>query len=67
MTFTTTPEQDEKIRDWIHWQEVDKPSKLTAIGGRYTYEFTPTGVGIVVKIKDAVTKEALDVSDYDLW
>lgn len=38
-----------------------------AIGGRYTYSFTPTSLGTVVKVYDAITKETIDLSDYDTW
>ncbi len=38
-----------------------------AIGGRYTYSFTPTGIGTIVKVHDAISKETLDLTDYENW
>lgn len=38
----------------------------TAIGGRETFSFTPTSVGVVVKISCACGEEK-DLSDYDSW
>lgn len=38
-----------------------------AIGGAYTFIITPTSLGTVVKIEHAVTKETLDLTDYDGW
>jgi hypothetical protein len=38
-----------------------------AIGGEITYSFTPTALGVVVKIKHAVTGNELDLTDYDSW
>lgn len=38
-----------------------------AIGGRFTYCFTPTSLGTVIKVKDYISKKEIDVSDYDSW
>lgn len=38
-----------------------------AIGGQFTFSFTHTSLGDVTKVKDAVTGEELDLSDYDSW
>jgi len=37
-----------------------------AIGGSMTWSFTPTGIGVVVKVKHASGAE-LDLTDYDEW
>lgn len=42
------------------------PMKQGACGGRLTYSFTPTSLGVVTKIKCACGEE-VDVSDYDEW
>lgn len=36
-----------------------------AIGGAITYSFTPTGLGVVIKIQHGVTDEELDLTDHD--
>ena len=47
---------------------IDKVNSLTgAIGGRFTFEFTPTGIGMAIKIKDKITKQDLDLTDYESW
>lgn len=38
-----------------------------AMGGGLTYSFTPTGLGVIVKITEAITGEEIDVTDYDTW
>lgn len=38
-----------------------------AAGGQFTFSFTHTSLGDVAKVKDAVTGEELDLSDYDSW
>lgn len=61
--FDITPEQDMMIREWMAQHEpVD-----SVIEGRYTYCFTPTSVGTVLKVKDAVTKDEINVTEYHLW
>lgn len=37
-----------------------------AIGGGLTYQFSPTGLGMVVKVI-WYTGEELNVTDYDIW
>ena len=38
-----------------------------AIGGVLTYSFTPTGVGCAITVTHGVTKEELNLTDYDSW
>jgi len=61
--FTLSEEQNEKIKDFI-----DKNVKYSgAIGGQFTWSFTPTSLGTIIKITDHISKEVLDVSNYDEW
>lgn len=36
------------------------------VGGRFTYTFTPTNLGTVVKLKCACGEE-IDLTDYENW
>lgn len=36
-----------------------------AIGGSTTYSFTPTGLGVIIKVKYG--NEELDLTEYDKW
>jgi len=67
-------EQDAKVRA----RQLESTDSSTAkmaecgayygtIGGGYTFTFTPTGLGTVVKVKNCVTGEELDLTDYDSW
>lgn len=38
-----------------------------AIGGAYTYSFTPTSLGCVVKVRNSMTGDEIDVTDYEAW
>ena len=64
MKFKLTDEQSAKVADW---QEKHKRSCAGAIGGIYTYSFTVTGLGVVTVVTNNLTKETLDISDYDNW
>jgi hypothetical protein len=38
-----------------------------ASDGGYSYIFTPTGLGCVVHVRNNITNEELDITDYDKW
>lgn len=64
---------EDQLLKWKEWlAEHDKtcpfadPSKQGAIGGRLTYEFTPTALGLVTKVKCAC-KEEVDLTKYEEW
>lgn len=79
MEFRITPEEQKVISEWL---ESIKPMIMAksvkdpmgdiepyygAIGGGLTYSFTPTGLGVVVKVKEYYTGEELNLTDYDSW
>jgi hypothetical protein len=37
------------------------------IGGAYTFSFVDTGMGTVCKVRENITGEEIDLSDYDEW
>ena len=38
-----------------------------AIDGAYTYSFSPTSLGCVVKVRNTVTGDEIDLTDYSHW
>jgi len=42
-------------------------SSLPTAGERWTYIFTPTGIGTVIKIKDENLKCIEDITDWEMW
>lgn len=64
--FSLTQEDLEKANEFIQKQRLDKRSE-GAIGGRFTYEFTPTSLGLVTSVRDNITRNSLDLTDYSLW
>lgn len=66
-TFVLTAEQEKLAREWIESRELTSPSRRTAIGGRFTFAFTPTSVGVIAVVKDVHDDAKLDLTDYDNW
>ncbi len=58
------------FEDWLLEHDKTCPFKLRlnqgAIGGRFTYKYTPTSLGIVAKIECGCGSE-VDVTDYSEW
>lgn len=68
-TFTIEPEQVERIREWKRQHEAEKHNGSQyagAIGGRYTYEFTPTSIGTFGRIRCGCG-EHFDYDDGSDW
>ena len=63
MTFVLSDKQIEKLAKWK--PTLPKPP-LTAIGGEFTYSFIPTGIGMVIRVKNWDGRE-IDLTDYDEW
>lgn len=50
MIFEIPDEELQQIKDWQNKQP--EPKMDTAIGGRWIYEFNPTSVGTMIKVRD---------------
>lgn len=60
-SFSITADQFLKIHSW---------SKLLPEaegGGRFTYMFTPTSLGVVITVRDNITGAEINVTDYESW
>lgn len=68
--FEVPEESLDRLSDWTRNHNrtcvFADPLKCGTIGGRWTYSFTPTQLGIVCKVTCACG-ESIDVSDYDSW
>ena len=69
MPYTFTVE-DDQFKKYVEWKrEHDKicpQTKVGAIGGKETYLFTQTSLGLITVIKCACEEE-LDLTNYDEW
>jgi hypothetical protein len=66
MQFEITEKEYKKISKWQKKLLRDK-APTGAIGGRFQYTFTPNSIGLVIKVVDLVTKQELDITDYESW
>ena len=58
--FPISEKESERIKNWINNLTKDEvPTKIGAIGGRFTYHFTPTSIGVIGTIEDSITGEKL--------
>jgi len=71
--FSLYKEQREAAREWIQRHDGERhisPGKKYrysgSIGGAYTWEFTPTSIGMAVVVKCSCGEE-LNISDYENW
>ena len=64
--FDLNDAQAKKLEKWKKKQLKKDPS-MPAAGERWTFMFTPTGIGTVVKVKDECTGEVLDLTDWENW
>ena len=53
--FPISEEEDKNIKEWEKNQQKKSPGIGGAAGGRFTYKFTPTGLGTVGTIIDGFT------------
>lgn len=56
----------EQIKKFEEWAKNHKPSK-DCLGMHYKFSFIPGGLGDVVEIENLITKEVLNVTDYENW
>lgn len=66
LMFSLSKEQREKVDAWLKEIEPNGPGYQGCIGGAITYSFTPTFIGVVVKVSHYKGHE-IDVSDYEDW
>lgn len=60
-------EQKQTLPNWHELTMDGEYPYYGPIGGDLTYCFSPTSLGVVVKIKHNFTGEILDLTDYDRW
>ena len=64
--FELDEEEIKKFESWKKKQKEKDPSMPTA-GERWTFMFTPTGLGTMVQVRDEATDEIIDLTDWENW
>jgi hypothetical protein len=57
----------DQIKSFNQWIKKLPSSGSGAIGGRIEYIIVPTSIGDVIKVRDTVSKQELDLTDYSAW
>ena len=65
-TFSLTPDEQLRAQKFIKAQEGKEAEHPTAIGGRFSFRFTPTGIGTIAKIVDSQTNEETVLTDLSM-
>jgi hypothetical protein len=68
MNFTISGKELSTLLAWKKKQDA-KTRKIYkgAIGGEYTFSFSPTSIGVGIHVANSITKEMIDITDYDSW
>jgi hypothetical protein len=56
--------QSEKL---LGWDKKCNGKPTGASGGRFTYLFTPTSLGLVIKVKCNLCGDEIDLTEYNEW
>lgn len=66
ITFTIEGSELEKLNQWMKTKNLKLYSG--AIGGRFTYSFTPTSIGVGISVTDGLEqKDTINLTDYESW
>ena len=49
------------------FQDKHRVAYSGAIGGQFSYKFTPTSLGDIITVIDGTSGEELNVTDFDSW
>lgn len=61
--FPISEKEHKKINEWIKKQMEKHPAREGAIGGRFIYEFIPTGIGVSGTIRDSLTGDSFNFQE----
>lgn len=61
-SFTLSHEENGRIKDWI---ATLSEGRYGCIGGRITYSFTPTSLGLITVVSDALSGSELNLTNFE--
>lgn len=58
-----------KWEEYAKWRALRDHSleRMATLGEQYTYEITPTGLGLIVNVRDGSTKDVFCLTDWGLF
>ena len=66
MKFLLEQDEADAAKKWIKEQK-EKDNSNFSLGERWSYIFTPTGLGMMVSIRDNILIEEKTVTNLDEW
>lgn len=57
---------EDQYKVFLNWSKDHKPS-CDPIGAHYTFSFTQTGLGTVIRVTDLVSLTTIDLTEYNTW
>ena len=63
-SFTLNREENRRIMDWV---AALPEGKYGSIGGRITYSFTPTSLGLITVVTDGLSGAELNLTNFEEW
>lgn len=54
-----------RLEAWM--KKKDTSTYFGANGGRFSYHFTPTTLGLVLRVTDNLDGSEIDLTDYESW
>ena len=65
--FIVPDEDEEKANEWLEkHRKICKVDDVGAIGGKYTWSFIQTGLGLIIILK-CFCGEEINLTDYESW
>lgn len=64
--FELDEEQQEKFKEWNMSHHCELKEYSGAIGGRLTFSFTPTSLGLITKVSCGCGEE-INLTDFEEW
>ena len=65
-TFELSDKEEKEGKEWMSSQVNEhRRDQMIAIGGRFSYVFTPTGIGTFIQVQDNQTGDNKDITDID--
>lgn len=60
--------EGKEFLDWEEFRERHKDCEFTStIGGKFSFTFTPTGLGNIIEVKCNACKKEEDITNIDYW
>jgi hypothetical protein len=68
LIFSLNEEEHKKFKEWeIKQRKILKKNHPNFPGSYFTFEFTPTGIGCHIRVRNNATNKTIDITDYKSW